>query len=46
MLAGNGALTTAEVRGVVFHAQWRGYDEDQVDALLDAIVDLMIATAR
>lgn len=45
MLAGHGALTAADVRGVVFHAQWRGYDEDQVDALLDAVVELILATA-
>lgn len=34
----------AEVRDVVFHAQWRGYSEDQVDALLDAVVELILAT--
>lgn len=45
MLAGQGSLTTADIRGVVFHAQWRGYDEDQVDALLDAVIDLLLATA-
>lgn len=44
LLAGEGSMTTSEVRNVVFHAQWRGYDEDQVDALLDAVVDLMLAT--
>ncbi|UOQ55775.1 DivIVA domain-containing protein [Leucobacter allii] len=37
-------LKTAEVRDVVFHPQWRGYDEDQVDALLDAVVELILAT--
>lgn len=34
----------ADVRDVVFHSQWRGYDEDQVDALLDAVVELLLAT--
>lgn len=37
-------LSPAEVRDVVFHSQWRGYDEDQVDALLDAVVELILAT--
>lgn len=43
MLHGRETLTTAEVRGVVFHSQWRGYHEDQVDALLDAVIVLMLA---
>lgn len=43
MLHGDGSLTTAEVRGAVFHTQWRGYHEDQVDALLDSIVVLMLS---
>lgn len=42
MLAGKEPLTTVEVRGAVFHSQWRGYDEDQVDALLDAVIELML----
>ncbi|WP_017794395.1 DivIVA domain-containing protein [Leucobacter salsicius] len=37
-------LKPADVRDVVFHSERRGYDEDQVDALLDAVVDLMLAT--
>ncbi len=37
-------LSPAEVRDVVFHSQWRGYDEDQVDALLDSVVELILAT--
>lgn len=44
LFAGDDALTTAEVRGVVFHSQWRGYDEDQVDELLDAVIELLLAT--
>lgn len=44
LFAGDDQLTTAEVRGVVFHSQWRGYSEDQVDALLDAVVELLLAT--
>lgn len=43
MLAGQASLTTAQVRGAVFHPQWRGYDEDQVDALLDGVIELMLA---
>ncbi len=38
------ALQPPEVRDVVFHSQWRGYDEEQVDALLDAVVELILAT--
>jgi len=38
------AIQPAEVRDVVFHAQWRGYDEDQVDALLDGVVELILST--
>lgn len=44
MLHGESALTTSEVRSVVFHTQWRGYSEDQVDALLDAVIVLMLST--
>lgn len=44
LFAGEGQLSTAEVRGVVFHSQWRGYDEDQVDALLDSVIELLLAT--
>ena len=38
------SIAPAEVRDVVFHSQWRGYDEDQVDAVLDAVVELILAT--
>ena len=38
------SLQPAEVRDVVFHPQWRGYDEDQVDALLDGVVELILST--
>jgi len=44
MLRSEGSLTATEVRGVVFHSQWRGYNEDQVDALLDAVVVLILST--
>jgi DivIVA domain-containing protein len=44
MIHGESGLTTSEVRGVVFHSQWRGYSEDQVDALLDAVIVLMLST--
>ncbi|PRI11930.1 DivIVA domain-containing protein [Leucobacter massiliensis] len=39
-------LSPAEVRDVVFHSEWRGYDEDQVDALLDAVVELILSTRQ
>jgi DivIVA domain-containing protein len=32
-----------EVRGVVFRSRTRGYSEAQVDAVLDAVVDVMLA---
>lgn len=44
MLSGEGALTTAAVREAVFHGQWRGYSEAQVDALLDTLIEIMLAT--
>lgn len=44
LFAGRESLTTAEVRSAVFHSQWRGYHEDQVDALLDAVIELLLAT--
>ncbi len=44
LFAGEGQLSTADVRGVVFHSEWRGYDEDQVDALLDSVIELLLAT--
>lgn len=44
LFAGEGQITTAEVRSVVFHSEWRGYDEDQVDALLDAVIEILLAT--
>lgn len=37
-------MKPAEVRDVVFHPQLGGYDEEQVDALLDAVVELILAT--
>lgn len=36
-------LTVADVRGVVFAAQRGGYQETQVDVVLDAVVDLLQA---
>lgn len=36
-------ITLADVRTVVFREQRGGYREDQVDALLDAVVDVMLA---
>ncbi|QNN63798.1 DivIVA domain-containing protein [Leucobacter denitrificans] len=38
------SVTSSEVREVVFHPQWRGYDEAQVDALLDSLVDIILST--
>lgn len=46
MLAGEAALSTSDVRSAVFHTQLRGYDEDQVDRLLDAVVQLMLTVKR
>lgn len=36
-------VTAREVRTVQFDAQFGGYDEDEVDALLDTVVSLMLA---
>ncbi len=36
-------MTIADVRTVVFREQRGGYREDQVDALLDAVIDVMLA---
>jgi DivIVA domain-containing protein len=36
-------MTVSHVRSVTFRAQRGGYREDQVDALLDALVELMLA---
>lgn len=38
------SITPGEVREVVFHSEWRGYDEAQVDALLDALLDIILST--
>ncbi|CAN5157668.1 hypothetical protein BH09ACT6_BH09ACT6_10410 [soil metagenome] len=37
------AVTVAEVRGVVFRPRLGGYNEAQVDLVLDAVVDVMLA---
>ena len=37
------AITVEQVRAAAFRMQRRGYDEAQVDALLDAVVDVMLA---
>lgn len=36
-------LTVNQVRGVAFRMQRRGYSEAQVDAVLDAVVEVMLA---
>lgn len=36
-------ITVEQVRAAAFRMQRRGYDEAQVDALLDAVVDVMLA---
>ncbi|MFT4051741.1 MAG: DivIVA domain-containing protein [Microbacterium sp.] len=36
-------LTIEQVRGVAFRMQRRGYSEAQVDAVLDAVVEVMLA---
>lgn len=38
------SMTPSEVREAVFHGQLGGYDEEQVDALLDALVDIILST--
>lgn len=40
------ALTVDDVRGVTFAAQQGGYQETQVDVVLDAVVDLLQAVAK
>lgn len=37
-------IPPAEIRDVVFHSEWRGYSEDQVDALLDSVIELVLST--
>lgn len=41
--AGRDDVKAADVRSVVFHAQLGGYNEDQVDALLDSVIELLLA---
>jgi DivIVA domain-containing protein len=36
-------LTVADVRSVTFRAARGGYDEAQVDAVLDALTDLLLS---
>lgn len=43
-LNGGAPLTAIEVRDATFHAQTRGYSEDQVDAFLDATVQFILAS--
>lgn len=37
------AVSPDQVRGVAFRMQRRGYREEQVDAVLDAVIDVMLA---
>jgi DivIVA domain-containing protein len=39
-------LTVGDIRQVAFRAQRGGYDEAQVDAVLDAVVDVMLAVRQ
>ena len=39
------AVTVEQVRSVAFRMQRGGYREAQVDAVLDAVVDVMLAVA-
>lgn len=39
-------LTSDDVRNVVFRAQRGGYDERQVDAVLDAVIEAILASGR
>lgn len=40
------SLTSDDVRNVVFRAQRGGYDERQVDAVLDAVIEAILASGR
>lgn len=42
-LASGGAVGVEQVRAVAFRMQRRGYRESQVDAVLDAVVEVMLA---
>lgn len=42
-LRGQAPMTLREARGVAFTSRRRGYDEGQVDLLIDAVVDVMLA---
>jgi len=42
-LRGQSSMTLREARGVAFTPKRRGYDEGQVDLLIDALVDVMLA---
>lgn len=41
-LSGNGELTASDVRSVTFRSAKRGYSEAQVDAVLDALIELFL----
>lgn len=42
-LDGRAGLTPLDVRDVAFAREIRGYDEDQVDAFLDAVIELILS---
>lgn len=42
-LRGKAPMTLREARGVAFTSKRRGYSEGQVDLLIDAVVDVMLA---
>ncbi len=42
-LRGKAPMTLREARGVAFNSRRRGYNEGQVDLLIDAVVDVMLA---
>lgn len=42
-LRGESSMTLREARGVAFTPKRRGYEEGQVDLLIDALVDVMLA---
>lgn len=44
-LTGGQLVTVEQVRASAFRMQRRGYREEQVDALLDAVVDVMLAVS-
>lgn len=41
-LRGEGDLSVSDIRSVTFRSSRRGYDENQVDAVLDALIEMLL----